>query len=66
MYRNNYSNLPDILTRKEAQSILKIGKGTIFKLIHNGELPAVRLGNNRFKIKKDDLVTYIENSIYIN
>ncbi len=65
MYSNNYSKIPDILTRKEAQSILKIGKGTMFRLIHNGELPAIRLGNNRFKIKKEDLITYIENNVYV-
>ena len=65
MYNYSYKNLPDVLTRKEAQSILRIGKNTIFKLIHNGELPAVRLGNKRLKIKKSDLINYIENSMYV-
>ena len=65
MYENCYRNLPDVLTRKEAQSILRVGKNTIFKLIHSGELPAVQLGNKRIKIKKIDLINYIENSIYI-
>ena len=65
MYEHSYKNLPDVLTRKEAQYILRVGKNTIFKLIHSGELPAVQLGNKRLKIKKSDLITYIENSVYV-
>lgn len=55
-----YENLPDLLTRKEAQKVLCIGKNTILNLIHAKKLPAIILGG-RLKIRKDDL---IDNSIY--
>jgi len=58
-----YENLPDLLTRKEAQKVLCIGKNTILHLIHAKKLPAIILGG-RLKIRKDDLIEFIENSIY--
>lgn len=58
-----YENIPDLLTRKVAQNVLSIGKSTILNLIHTQKLPAIRIGN-RYRIKKVDLIDFIENSIY--
>ena len=58
-----YENLPDLLTRKEAQKVLNIGKNTILNLIHSQKLPAIIIGS-RFRIKKSDLIDFIENSVY--
>lgn len=58
-----YENLPDLLTRKEAQKVLCIGKNTILNLIHAKKLPAIIIGNS-FRIKKTDLIDFIENSVY--
>lgn len=58
-----YENLPDLLTRKEAQKVLCIGKNTILNLIHTKKLPAVILVD-RLKIRKDNLIEFIDNSIY--
>ncbi len=58
-----YENIPDLLTRKEAQKVLSISKSTILNLIHTQKLPAIRIGN-RFRIKKSDLIDFIENSLY--
>ena len=58
-----YEILPDLLTRKEAQNILSIGKNTILELIHTKKLPALKIGN-RIRIRKDDLIDFIENSLY--
>ena len=58
-----YENIPDLLTRKEAQKVLCIGKNTILNLIHEKKLPAIIIGS-RLKIRKDDLIEFIDNSIY--
>ncbi len=58
-----YENLPDLLTRKEVQNILSVGKNTILNLIHIQSLPAIKIGNS-FRIKKSDLIDFIENSVY--
>ena len=51
---------PDLLTRKEAQDLLRVGKNTILNLIYDGCLPAIVIGNS-YRIKKEDLIRYIEN-----
>ena len=58
-----YENIPDLLTRKESQKILSIGKNTILNLIHEKKLPAIIIGG-RLKIRKDDLIEFIDNSVY--
>ncbi len=60
-----YENIPDILTRKEAQQVLKVSKNTILNFIHDGLLPARIIGNS-FRIEKDDLIEFIQNSQYYN
>ena len=51
-------NIPEIMTLKECQQILKVGKNTILELIHSGTISAFKIGN-RWKIKKEDLVEFI-------
>lgn len=58
-----FESIPDILTRKEAQQILKIGKNKMLQLIHNQLIPARIIGNS-FRIEKDDLIDFIKNSPY--
>lgn len=58
-----YESIPDILTRKEAQQILKIGKNKMLQLIHDELIPARIIGNS-FRIEKDDLIDFIKNSSY--
>ena len=61
---NNYLyDLPVIMTRKEAQSVLHIGKGTMLRYIHERIIPAKKIGN-KFYITRDDLLEFINNSIY--
>ena len=57
-----YETLPDLMTRKEAQRVLKIGKNKILDYIHEGLLPAKRIGKG-YKIKKDDLIDFIEKRV---
>jgi excisionase family DNA binding protein len=53
-----YKNIPEIMTFKECQQLLKIGKNTLLDLIHSGELDAFKIGN-RWKITKEAVVEFI-------
>ena len=55
-------NLPLILTFKETQEFLHIGRNLLLDLIHSGEIPAFMVGN-RWRIRKEDLLEFIENQI---
>lgn len=50
---------PDLLTRKQAQDLLCVGKNTMLSLIQNGYLPAFVIGNS-YRIKKEDLIEFID------
>ncbi len=57
----NYSQLPELMTREEAQEVLRIGRSTMLRLIYSGQIKAVRIGN-RFRIKRSDLADFIDSS----
>ena len=50
---------PEILTLKQCQEILQIGKNLMLFLVHNEEIPAFKVGK-QWRIKKSDLERYIE------
>ena len=54
-----FERVPDILTFKECQKLLKVGKNTLLDLIHSGEIDAFRIGN-RGKITKDSVVEFLK------
>lgn len=54
-----FEYVPDIMTFKECQNVLKVGKNTLLDLIHNGEIEAFRIGN-RWKIPKISIMEYIK------
>lgn len=56
-----FENEPDLLTRRQVQNLLSVGKNTILKLISDGYLPALLIANS-YRIKKDDLIDFIEKS----
>ena len=41
------NNTKDILTLKELQKLLHIGKNTALRLVQSGEIEAFRVGNQR-------------------
>lgn len=57
-----FENEPDLLTRKQAQALLSVGKSTMLKLISNGYLPT-RIISGSYRIKKEDLIEFIEKSM---
>ena len=50
---------PMILTLKQCQEILQIGKNLMLYLIHNEEIPAFRVGK-KWRIRREDLERFME------
>ena len=58
------NNTKDILTLKELQKLLHIGKNTALRLVQSGEIEAVRVGN-QWRILKGSLLKYIKKTLCI-
>ena len=52
------NNTKEILTLKELQELLHIGKNTALKLVQSGEIEAFRVGN-QWRVLKASLAKYI-------
>ena len=52
------NNTKDILTLKELQELLHIGKNTALLLVQSGEIEAFRVGN-RWRVMKESVAKYI-------
>ena len=56
------NNTKDILTLKELQELLHIGKNTALRLVQSGEIEAFRIGNH-WRILKESVAKYIKKTI---
>ena len=54
-----FERVPDILTFKECQKLLKIGKNTLLDLLHSNQIEAFKIGS-RWKIPKESVVEYLK------
>ena len=58
------SSRPDqILTLREVIDLLRIGRSTLWKWVHSGELPAYRLGGSRggiLRFRLSDVIAFLE------
>ena len=52
------NNTKDILTLKDLQELLHIGKNTALRLVQSGEVEAFRAGN-QWRIPQECVMTYI-------
>lgn len=61
MIKNNMNkqNLSQLMTAKELQAYLKIGKNTAYRMINNNEVPTVKIGNKTYVVV-DRLQRYID------
>ena len=50
---------PEILTLKQCQEILQIGKNLMLFLVHNEEISAFRVGR-QWRIRKGDLEKFMD------
>ena len=46
------------LTVSEVAEIMRVSKMTVYRLVHAGELPAVRVGKS-FRVPQDALTSYL-------
>ncbi len=54
---------PKFLTVAEVAAMMRVSKMTVYRLVHNGELPAVRVGRS-FRVTEDDVDDYLRKSFY--
>ncbi len=51
------------LTVAEVASVMRVSKMTVYRLVHSGELPAVRVGRS-FRVPGDAVDEYLRRSYY--
>jgi excisionase family DNA binding protein len=51
------------LTVAEVASVMRVSKMTVYRLVHAGDLPAVRVGRS-FRVTEDDVNEYLRKSFY--
>jgi excisionase family DNA binding protein len=51
------------LTVAEVAAAMRVSKMTVYRLVHSGELPAVRVGRS-FRVPEDAVHTYLRESFY--
>ncbi|WP_370290577.1 helix-turn-helix domain-containing protein [Nocardioides sp.] len=63
--RERTESLPDpqFLTIAEVASVMRVSKMTVYRLVHGGELPAVRVGRS-FRVTREDVDDYLRKSFY--
>ena len=52
------NNTKDILTLKELQVLLHIGKNTALRLVQSGEIEAFRVGK-QWRVSKENVAKYV-------
>ena len=65
MAPNHPGDMSDVvfLTIAEVASKMRVSKMTVYRLVHGGELPAVRVGRS-FRVTEDDVNEYLRKSFY--
>ncbi len=53
----------NFLTIAEVASMMRVSKMTVYRLVHNEELPALRVGRS-FRVREDDVNEYLRKSFY--
>ncbi|MGH3413626.1 MAG: helix-turn-helix domain-containing protein [Marmoricola sp.] len=51
------------LTVAEVATVMRVSKMTVYRLVHNGDLPAVRVGRS-FRVREDDVNEYLKTSFF--
>jgi excisionase family DNA binding protein len=65
MAANSSSDISDVkfLTIAEVATMMRVSKMTVYRIVHSGELPAVRVGRS-FRVTEKDVNEYIQRSFY--
>lgn len=51
------------LTVAEVATTMRVSKMTVYRLVHGGELPALRVGRS-FRVTEEDVNEYLKKSFY--
>lgn len=51
------------LTIAEVAAMMRVSKMTVYRIVHSGELPAVRVGRS-FRVTEKDVNEYIQRSFF--
>jgi excisionase family DNA binding protein len=51
------------LTVAEVAAVMRVSKMTVYRLVHSGELPAVRVGRS-FRVPEDAVNEYLHRSFF--
>ena len=51
------------LTVAEVAAMMRVSKMTVYRLVHSGEMPAVRVGRS-FRVDEKDVVAYLNKSFF--
>ena len=51
------------LTVAEVAAMMRVSKMTVYRLVHGGELPAVRVGRS-FRVREEDANEYLRKSFF--
>jgi excisionase family DNA binding protein len=51
------------LTVAEVAALMRVSKMTVYRLVHNGELPAVRVGKS-FRVPEKAVHDYLQNAYF--
>ena len=51
------------MTVAEVASLMRVSKMTVYRLVHGGDLPAVRVGRS-FRVSENDVNEYLKNSFF--
>lgn len=59
------SDMSDVkfLTIAEVAAMMRVSKMTVYRLVHNGDLPAVRVGRS-FRVTEHDVDEYLRKSFF--
>ncbi|MFT4086797.1 MAG: helix-turn-helix domain-containing protein [Gordonia sp. (in: high G+C Gram-positive bacteria)] len=60
---SNAGSASQFLTVAEVASLMRVSKMTVYRLVHNGELPAVRVGRS-FRVHAKAVHDYLETSYF--
>lgn len=60
-----FENFPDLLTVKQIQEILSIGRSKAYSLLHDGEIKSITIGK-QIRIPKRYLLDYLAELSYNN
>lgn len=54
----------DLLTVAEVSERMRVSKMTVYRLVHDGELPAMRIGNS-FRITREEVEAFLRRALQI-